>query len=85
METGDGTRRARSTSELLNQAVGIPVSFDELQSWLQGSSKTSAAAQGWNVEITRAPNGDVQRIIGKGRAPASDMNLTITLLPRREK
>lgn len=85
METGDGIRRARSTSELLNQAVGVPVSFDELQSWLQGSSQPSAATQGWEVEITRAQNGNVQRIIGKGRVPASGMNITITLLPKKEK
>lgn len=54
METRDGIRRARSTSELLNQAVGVPVNFEELQSWLEGSSKASAAAQGWEVEISQS-------------------------------
>ena len=77
------TYKARNSSALVNQVIGIPLSLDRLLAWLKNDKNADDFnSYDWNVKSE--DKGGALRIRAEGYVPSTDSRVTLTILPRRE-
>lgn len=84
IESNRETRTAENCPELLNSVIGVPLDLVTFLSWLEeGSTESKQVTDGW--EIFRAGPPDARRLTAKGKVPQSSGQITLIILPKRDR
>ena len=77
------TIKARNSSALVYQVIGIPLSIDRILAWLK-NERNADDFNSYDLKVSSEDKGGALRIRAEGYVPSTDSQVTLTILPRRE-
>lgn len=77
------TFKARTSSALVNQVIGIPLSLDRFLTWIK-NERNADDFNSYDWKVSSEDKGGTLRIRAEGYVPSADSQVTLTILPRRE-
>ena len=77
------TIKARNSSALVYQVIGIPLSIDRILAWLK-NERNADDFNSYDLKVSSEDKGGPLRIRAEGYVPSTDSQVTLTILPRRE-
>ena len=77
------TIKARNSSALVYQVIGIPLSVDRILAWLK-NERNADDFNSYDWKVSSEDKGGALRIRAEGYVPSTDSQVTLTILPRRE-